>query len=99
MLWLLVNMRNKLFSLSIFILLSCNPAKDTISKSSSNFTISPAATTLLDVIVGKFPGVKVIGYNVDNMDPKILIRGGSLSINNQNTIVFMSLSTHMILIN
>ena len=74
-------MRNKLFSLSIFILLSCNPAKDTISKSSSNFSISPAATTLLDVIVGKFPGVKVIGHNVDNMDPKILIRGGSLSIN------------------
>ena len=81
-------MRNKLFSLSIFILLSCNPAKDTISKSSSNFSISPAATTLLDVIVGKFPGVKVIGYNVDNMDPKILIRGGSLSINNQAYAIY-----------
>ena len=88
MLWLLINMRNKLFSLSIFILLSCNPAKDTISKSSSNFSISPAATTLLDVIVGKFPGVKVIGYNVDNMDPKILIRGGSLSINNQAYAIY-----------
>ena len=81
-------MRNKLFSLSIFILLSCNPAKDTISKSSSNFSISPAATTLLDVIVGKFPGVKVIGHNVDNMDPKILIRGGSLSINNQAYAIY-----------
>lgn len=81
-------MRNKLLGLSIFILFSCNPAKDTISKSSSNFSISPAATTLLDVIVGKFPGVKVIGYNVDNMDPKIIVRGGSLSINNQAYAIY-----------
>ena len=88
MLWLLLIMKNILFSLSIFILFSCNPAKDTISKSSSNFSISPSATTLLDVIVGEFPGVKVIGYNVDNMDPKILIRGGSLSINNQAYAVY-----------
>ena len=88
MLWLMYKMKNKLFSLSIFILLSCSTAKETTSKSSSNFSISPAATTLLDVIVGKFPGVKVIGHNVDNMDPKILIRGGSLSINNQAYAIY-----------
>ena len=59
-----------------------------MSKPSSNYSISPAATTLLDVIVGKFPGVKVIGYNVGNSNPKILIRGGSLSINNQAYAIY-----------
>ena len=54
-----------------------------MSKPSSGLSISPAATTLLDVIVGKFPGIRVIGDNVANGNPKILIRGGSLSINNQ----------------
>ena len=81
-------MYNKLFILSLFILFSCNTAKGTIAKSSSKFSISPAATTLLDVIVGRFPGIKVLGYNVDNMDPKILIRGGSLSINNQAYAIY-----------
>ena len=59
-----------------------------MSKPSSAFTISPAATTLIDVIVGKFPGISVIGDNVANGNPKILIRGGSLSINNQAYAIY-----------
>ena len=59
-----------------------------MSKPSSGLTISPAATTLIDVIVGKFPGIRVIGDNVANGNPKILIRGGSLSINNQAYAIF-----------
>lgn len=51
-------------------------------------SISPAASTILDVIVGKFPGVKVIGDNVANSNPRILIRGGSLSINNQAFAIY-----------
>ena len=38
--------------------------------------------------MGKFPGVKVIGNNVGNATPKILIRGGSLSMNNQAYAVY-----------
>ena len=52
-----------------------------MSKSSSKITISPGATTLLQVISGKFPGVTVIGN-------KVLIRGGSLSINNQAYAIY-----------
>ncbi len=59
-----------------------------MSKPSAGLTISPAATTLLDVISGKFPGITVIGGNVANGNPKILIRGGSLSINNQAYAIF-----------
>ena len=59
-----------------------------MSKPSSGLSISPAATTLIDVIVGKFPGIRVIGDNVANSNPKILIRGGSLSINNQAYAIF-----------
>ena len=51
------------------------------SKSSSNITVSPAATTLLEFITGKFPGVTVVG-------DKVLIRGGSLSINNQAYAIY-----------
>ena len=74
--------------MSFSIFLSCGVQNKEISKPSSNFSISPAATTLLDVIVGKFPGVKVIGINVGNSNPKILIRGGSLSINNQAYAIY-----------
>ena len=52
-----------------------------MNNSSSSFSISPAATTLMDVIVGKFPGVIVLG-------DKVLIRGGSLSINNQAYAIY-----------
>ena len=46
------------------------------------------ALTIIDVIVGKFPGVKVIGNNVGNASPKIIIRGGSMSMNNQAYAVY-----------
>jgi len=79
---------NKIFSiLIVFILISCSSTSGTIS-SSSNSGISPAALTIVDVIVGKFPGVKVIGNNVGNASPKIMIRGGSLSMNNQAYAVY-----------
>lgn len=83
-------MNNRIFVYIIPILLcfSCGTQNKGVSKPSSGFYISPAATTLLDVIVGKFPGVKVIGDNVANSNSKILIRGGSLSINNQAYAIF-----------
>ena len=73
------------------VLINCSSTSETTS-SSSKLVISPSALTLLDVIAGKFPGVKVIGDNIANYldfhqntltstSPKILIRGGSLSIN------------------
>ena len=68
---------------AFMIFSSCGIQNNNMSKPSSGLSISPAATTLLDVIVGKFPGIRVIGDNVANGNPKILIRGGSLSINNQ----------------
>ena len=72
--------------LIVSILISCSSTSGTIS--SSNSGISPAALTLVDVITGKFPGVKVIGNNVGNATPKIMIRGGSLSMNNQAYAVY-----------
>ena len=77
--------------LLVSILVNCSSTSETTS-SSSKLVISPSALTLLDVIAGKFPGVKVIGDNIANYldfhqntltstSPKILIRGGSLSIN------------------
>ena len=68
---------------AFIIFCSCGIQNNNMSKPSSGLSISPAATTLLDIIVGKFPGIRVIGDNVANGNPKILIRGGSLSINNQ----------------
>lgn len=72
----------------LFLLFSCGTQNKGMSKPSSGLSISPAATTLIDVIVGKFPGIRVIGDNVANASPKILIRGGSLSINNQAYAIF-----------
>ena len=81
--------RISVFLFSI-MLISCS---STINKRSfSKSKISPSALTLMDVIVGKFPGVEVIGDNVahyldyhknnlESTSPKILIRGGSQSIN------------------
>ncbi len=78
---------NRIFSvLIVFVLISCSSTSEITS--SSNSSISPAALTLVDVIVGKFPGVKVIGNNVGNASPKIMIRGGSLSMNNQAYAVY-----------
>ena len=72
--------------LMLSALISCSSTSKTTSSSSQG--ISPAALTLIDVIVGKFPGVKVIGNNVVNATPKIIIRGGSLSMNNQAYAVY-----------
>ena len=74
--------------LIIVLISSCGAQNKSMSKPSSGLSISPAATTLIDVIVGKFPGIRVIGDNVANANPKILIRGGSLSINNQAYAIF-----------
>ena len=83
-----MNLRSFTILLILILLSSCGTQNKGMSKPSSGLSISPAATTLLDVIVGKFPGIKVIGDNVANANPKILIRGGSLSINNQAYAIF-----------
>ena len=80
-------MKQILSILLVSILISCSSTSGTIS-SSSKSTISPMALTIIDVIVGKFPGVKVIGNNVGNASPKIIIRGGSMSMNNQAYAVY-----------
>ena len=87
---LFLNMKIKHYTLltAFIIFCSCGIQNNKMSKPSSGLSISPAATTLLDVIVGKFPGIRVIGGNVTNGNPKILIRGGSLSINNQAYAIF-----------
>lgn len=76
------------FFIVFLVLCSCGTQNNSMSKPSAKLSISPAATTLLDVIVGKFPGIRVIGDNISNANPKILIRGGSLSINNQAYAIF-----------
>ena len=55
---------------------------------SSGFGISTGATTLADVIIGKFPGVKVEGANMVNSNPRFVIRGGTMSINNPAYAIF-----------
>ena len=72
--------------LLVSILISCSSTSKTTS-SSSKSAISPAALTIIDVIVGKFPGVRVIGSNTTST-PKIIIRGGSMSINTQAYAVY-----------
>lgn len=81
-------LKNYTLILLMALLFSCGTQNNSVSKPSPGFSISPAATSLLDVIVGKFPGITVIGDNVANGNPKILIRGGSLSINNQAYAIF-----------
>ena len=72
----------------IIIFCSCGTQNGKMSKPSASISISPAATTLLDVIVGKFPGITVVGDNVANASPRILVRGGSLSINYQAYAIY-----------
>ena len=74
--------------ITIIIFCSCGTQNNKMSKPSASITISPAATTLLDVIVGKFPGITVVGDNVANANPRILVRGGSLSINYQAYAIY-----------
>jgi hypothetical protein len=71
----------RLLLIGLTIIFSCRTKNTGLSKSSSKITISPGATTLLEVITGKFPGVTVVG-------DKVLIRGGSLSINNQAYAIY-----------
>ena len=80
-------MKRILSILLVSIFISCSSTSGTISPSSKS-AISPMALTLIDVIVGKFPVVKVIGNNVGNTSPKIIIRGGSMSMNNQAYAVY-----------
>jgi hypothetical protein len=49
---------------------------------SSGYGISPGATSLADLIIGKFPGIKVEGANMVNSSPRFVIRGGTMSMNN-----------------
>jgi hypothetical protein len=74
-------MKFRLLLIALTIIFSCRTKNTGLSKSSSKITISPGATTLLEVITGKFPGVTVVG-------DKVLIRGGSLSINNQAYAIY-----------
>ena len=80
-------MKRILSVLLVSVLISCSSTSGTTS-SSTKSAISPMALTLIDVIVGKFPGVKVIGNNVGNTSPKIIVRGGSMSMNNQAYAVY-----------
>ena len=54
----------------------------------SGYGISAGATKLADVIVGKFPGVKVEGGNTTNSTTRFVIRGGGMSINNPAYAIF-----------
>jgi hypothetical protein len=79
--------------LIITILIFCFSCKsssnDTTYKiKNSGYEISSGATTLADVIVGKFPGVKVEGGNTTNSTTRFVIRGGSMSINNPAYAIF-----------
>ena len=74
-------MKYKLNLLLIALMLSCGVQNERVSKPPSMLTISPGATSLLQVITGRFPGVTVIG-------DKVLIRGGSLSVNNQAYAIY-----------
>ncbi|MDA9849533.1 TonB-dependent receptor plug domain-containing protein [Flavobacteriaceae bacterium] len=55
---------------------------------SSGYSISPGATSLADVIIGKFPGIKVEGANMINSSTRFVIRGGTMSMNNPAYAIF-----------
>ena len=85
----------KLFSVlkyvfAILFVFSCSSyqTKSSGATNTSYNYISPSHKTIIDVIVGKFPGVKIIGNNGGFGNTKVLIRGGSLSINNQAYAIF-----------
>ena len=54
----------------------------------SGYGISPGATSLADVIIGKFPGIKVEGANMINSSTRFVIRGGAMSMNNPAYAIF-----------
>ena len=81
----------KLLIASILILsFGCKSStSDTIDRiKSSGYGISPGATSLADVIIGKFPGIKVEGANMVNSSTRFVIRGGALSMNNPAYAIF-----------
>ncbi|MDB4134052.1 TonB-dependent receptor plug domain-containing protein [Flavobacteriaceae bacterium] len=55
---------------------------------SSGYGISPGATSLADVIIGKFPGIKVEGANMINSSRRFVIRGSTMSMNNPAYAIF-----------
>ena len=78
-----------LISILIFFFSCKTSSIDTSNRiKSSGFGISPGATTLADVIIGKFPGVKVEGANMVNSNPRFVIRGGTMSLNNPAYAIF-----------
>ena len=54
----------------------------------SGYGISVGATSLADVIIGKFPGIKVEGANMINSSTRFVIRGGAMSMNNPAYAIF-----------
>ena len=54
----------------------------------SGYGISVGATSLADVIIGKFPGIKVEGANMINSSTRFVIRGGTMSMNNPAYAIF-----------
>ena len=78
------------FIFAILLVFSCSSYKSKNpgpTKTGYNY-ISPSHKTIIDVIVGKFPGVEIIGNNAGFGNTKVLIRGGSLSINNQAYAIY-----------
>ena len=81
----------KLLIVSIIILsFGCKSStSDTTDRiNSSGYGISPGATSLADVIIGKFPGIKVEGANMGNSSTRFVIRGGTMSMNNPAYAIF-----------
>jgi outer membrane receptor protein involved in Fe transport len=81
----------KLLIVSIIILsFGCKSStSDTTDRiKSSGYGISPGATSLADVIIGKFPGIKVEGANMVNSSTRFVIRGGTMSMNNPAYAIF-----------
>ena len=77
----------------IIILIFCSCCKSSSNDTTyrikdSGYGISTGATKLADVIVGKFPGVKVEGGNTTNSTTRFVIRGGGMSINNPSYAIF-----------
>ena len=79
--------------LIVFILILSFGCKSSTSDTtdrikSSGYGISPGATSLADVIIGKFPGIKVEGANMVNSSTRFVIRGGTMSMNNPAYAIF-----------
>lgn len=81
----------KLLIVSILILsFGCKSSTSNTTDriNNSGYGISPGATSLADVIIGKFPGIKVEGANMINSSTRFVIRGGTMSMNNPAYAIF-----------